>query len=153
MVWNLNFMTFHSVGNFMEFHHPNWRRPSFFRGVVVYHQPEIDNSTKLDGWVLCMYYFVSSASIFFFEGYEFVGYRSFAMNLQRYRKSCLPFVNPKTEAMRFDIFWHEWRMNWWTVVFIRKHLETIKMESSRMNWWYTNWSLIVAELMCKICCS
>ena len=25
VVWNMNFMTFHSVGNVMECHHPNWR--------------------------------------------------------------------------------------------------------------------------------
>ena len=30
-------MTFHS---YWEFHHPNWRSPSFFRGVGSPHQPE-----------------------------------------------------------------------------------------------------------------
>ena len=29
--WNMNFMTFHSVGN----NHPNWRTPSFFRGLGI----------------------------------------------------------------------------------------------------------------------
>ena len=29
-----NFMTFHSVGNFMEFHHPNWRSHIFQRARV-----------------------------------------------------------------------------------------------------------------------
>jgi len=35
--WNV--MTFHSVGNI--FYHPNWRTPSFFRGVGLNHQPGI----------------------------------------------------------------------------------------------------------------
>ena len=30
VVWNINFMTFPS---YWECHHPNWRTPSFFRGV------------------------------------------------------------------------------------------------------------------------
>ena len=41
VVWNLNFMTFHLEPEFYdfpfswEFHHPNWRTPSFFRGVGI----------------------------------------------------------------------------------------------------------------------
>ena len=37
VVWNINFMIFH---NSWEFHHPNWRTPSFFRGVGWNHQPD-----------------------------------------------------------------------------------------------------------------
>ena len=35
VVWNMNFICPFS----WEFHHPNWRTPSFFRGVGLNHQP------------------------------------------------------------------------------------------------------------------
>ena len=36
VVWNMAFMTFPA---YWECHHPNWRTPSFFRGVGLSHQP------------------------------------------------------------------------------------------------------------------
>ena len=36
VVWNMFY-----VSIYWEFHHPNWRTPSFFRGVGLNHQPDI----------------------------------------------------------------------------------------------------------------
>ena len=42
VVWNMVFMTFHILG---IKNHPNWRTPSFFRGVGWNHQPDCNRPT------------------------------------------------------------------------------------------------------------
>jgi hypothetical protein len=47
VVWN---MAFYDFPLYWEFHHPNWRTPSFFRGVGINHQPASFRSRINQTW-------------------------------------------------------------------------------------------------------
>ena len=50
--WNMNGLFFPS---YWECHHPNWRTPSFFRGVGLNHQPVMISLTSNQGILVMLY--------------------------------------------------------------------------------------------------